>query len=344
MPQLNAGRVTPEPSQPLSPTSAPSPLDASRLFSRFNVAFSLMSLIPLLTCGYLITVRFFSFSALMTFNGVYFLLALVIALLGLLAGHQLIRDIIRQLLNANQKLARLYQQQFAFVGNVAHELRSPLAIFKGAIDNLADGLHGPLTGDQQEPIGMCQREVNRLTRLVTDLLDLTRIEAGKLPLGQQPVPLQEVLQAVIQLFGGPLKARGLRLTVELPRDPVTVLGDRDRLQQVFVNLFANAVKFTKQGSVCVRLVPEGPTARIDIEDTGEGIAAEDLERIFDKFERVGSQTEEGAGLGLPIARNIVELHHGQLWVESAPGRGSRFFVRLPLRGHGPSGERGGGAT
>jgi len=299
------------------------------LLSRFNVAFSLMSIIPLLTCLYLINVRFFSLSFLQGLNGVYVLLALVIALLGLLVGHQLIRDIIRKLAEANAKLARLNNQQAAFVSNVAHEFRTPLAVFKGALDNLADGLHGPLTADQRGPVGMCQKEVNRLRRLVGDLLDLSRIEVGKLPMKQQDVVLQEVMREAGQLFGGLLKERGLQLDLELPEAPARLTGDRDRLEQVFVNLLGNAIKFTEQGSIRMRLTKNGAMFQAEVSDTGPGIAREDLARVFDKFERVGSQQEEGAGLGLPIARDIVELHHGRLWVESELGAGSRFVVQLP---------------
>lgn len=304
----------------------------SGLMSRFNVAFSLMSIIPLLTCFYLITVRFFSISILEGMNGVYFLLALVIALIGLFAGQQLIRDIIRQLVAANVKLARLNEQQAAFVSNVSHEFRSPLAIFKGALDNLADGLYGPVSPDQSEPVRMCQKEVNRLTRLVGDLLDLSRIEAGKMPMQKQDLVLQDTLRAVGQLFSGLLKERGLTLTMELPQAPARVTGDRDRLQQVFVNLFANAVKFTDKGGLRVRLLQDSGTFQVEVEDTGPGIAAQDLERIFDKFERVGHGAEEGSGLGLPIARDIVELHQGRIWAESRIGQGSRFIIRLPASG------------
>ena len=301
------------------------------LLSRFNVAFSLMSIIPLLTCMYVVTVRFFSITILEGLNGVYFLLALVIALLGLLAGHQLIRDIIRRLVEANTKLAQLNNQQAAFVSNVAHEFRSPLTVFKGALDNLADGLHGPLTEDQGQPVRMCRKEVNRLTRLVTDLLDLSRIEAGKLPMARQEVVLQEILHAVAQFYGGLLKQRGLSLTLELPEAPVWLIGDHDRLEQVFINLLSNAIKFTERGGVTVRLTQEDGTFRVEVVDTGPGIAEADLRRVFDKFERVGTQAEEGSGLGLPIARDIVELHHGHVWVESRVGQGSRFIVTLPAR-------------
>ena len=311
-------------------------MDISKVSSRFNLAFGLMSVIPLLTCLYVVTVRLFSISILEGLNGVYFLLALAIALLGLLVGQQLIRDMFRRLVDANAKLERLNDQQAAFVSNVSHEFRAPLAVFKGAMDNLADGLHGPLQPDQLEPLAMCQKEVGRLTRLVRDLLDITRLEAGKLPLTKEEVILQEVLRSVGQVCGALAKDRGLSLTMDLPDAPLRVTGDKDRLQQVFINLLSNAAKYTDAGSISVRLTSEPETAQISVIDTGRGIEAQDLERIFDKFERVGIHTEEGAGLGLPIAKDIVELHQGQLWAESQPGRGSRFIVRLPLQRRGPA--------
>ncbi len=322
---------------PVSPARpGPNQVDVSKVSSRFNLAFGLMSIIPLLTCVYVVTVRLFSVSILEGLNGIYFLLALAIALLGLLVGQQLIRDMFRRLVDANAKLERLNDQQAAFVSNVSHEFRSPLAVFKGAMDNLVDGLRGPLQPDQLEPLGMCQKEVGRLTRLVRDLLDITRLEAGKLPLIKEEVVLQEVLRSVGQVCDALAKNRGLSLTMDLPEAPLRVTGDKDRLQQVFINLLSNAAKYTDAGSISVRLTSEPETAQISVIDTGRGIDAKDLERIFDKFERVGLHTEEGAGLGLPIAKDIVELHQGQLWAESQPGRGSRFIVRLPLQRRGPA--------
>ena len=316
-------------------------VNPTAVVSQFNAAFSLMSIIPLLTCFYLITVRFFSISILQGLNGVYFLLALVIALLGLLAGHQLIRRIITELVEANEQLSQLTERQAAFVGNVAHEFRSPLAVFKGALDNLADGLYGPLVTDQVEPVAMCQKEVNRLKRLVTDLLDLTRIEAGKLPMAKEPVVLQDILRAVGQLFNGLLRERGLSFSMDLPEGTAIVVGDRDRLQQVFVNLLSNAVKFTHTGGIQIRLTRDAKEFHVEIDDTGEGIAEENLERIFDKFERVGRPEEqEGSGLGLPIARDIIELHGGRIWAESQPGRGSRFIIRLPISAAPPASSGG----
>lgn len=314
-------------------SAAKTPVTAERVLSQFNMAFGLMSIIPMLICCYLISVRFFhgSLTILEGANGGYFLLAIIIALLGLFAGRRVIQELFRHLVNANQQLRRMYDQQAAFVGNVAHEFRAPLAVMKGALDNLADGLHGGLTSDQSEPVVMSRREASRLARLVNDLLDVTRIEAGRLRLSQDEVILQEVLTSVAQLFSGTTKERGLHLSAEMPEAPIKIIGDRDRLKQVFVNLVGNAVKFTKQGSIYMRLSHDGLVAQVEIEDTGPGIAEADLERIFDKFERVGDQSEEGSGLGLPIAKDLVQLHKGTILAESRPGKGCRFIVALPLR-------------
>ena len=300
-----------------------------RLMGQFHIAFSLMSIIPLLLCCYLITVKFFSFSILVGLNGLYFLLAVVFAILGLIVGQLLVRRVVRQLVKSNETLVNFNEMQSAFVNNVAHELRVPLTVIKGALDNLADGLHGSLTGDQHEPVAMRQREINRLKRLVGDLLDVARIESGKMQLVREQVDLQECLRSVARPFHGMLKQRGLTLTFEMPPGPVAITGDQDRLSQVFINLLVNAIKFTKRGGIRLRLSRDGDDVQVEVLDTGRGIPEADLQRIFDKFERVGSGDEEGSGLGLPIAKSIVELHHGRMWAENRPDEGSRFVVRLP---------------
>lgn len=304
--------------------------------SQFNIAFVLMSVIPLLIFCYLLTVKFFTVKILEGLNGVYVFLAVLIAFLGLVAGRQAIGQILQQLVVANAKLERLNDQQAAFVSNVAHEFRSPLSVMQGAMDNLADSLHGPLSSDQREPVAMCRRETGRLNRLVGDLLDVAQIESGKIHLVQEPLVLQEVLQASARLFHDQLTRRGLSFDMELPSEPASLLGDKDRLQQVFVNLLGNAAKFTERGGIRVRLEKDRDAFQIEVIDTGPGIAAGDLERVFDKFERVGSRTEEGSGLGLPIARDLVRLHHGRLWAQSEPGQGSRFIVRLPEKPPAPA--------
>ena len=300
-----------------------------RLLSQFYVAFALMSIIPLLICCYLITVKFFTVSILEGLNGFYFLLAVAFSILGLVIGQLLLRSVVKQLVTSNERLEKFHEMQTAFVHNVAHELRAPLTIIKGALDNLSDGVHGRLTEEQSEPLSMSVRETARLKRIVADLLDVAQVEAGKLRLVREPMALQECLTSVAKSCEGLAKARGLRIALELPRVPVTITGDRDRLNQVSINLLVNAIKFTDRGDIHLRLTEHGDAVQVEVADTGRGIPPEDLERVFDKFERVGPANQDGSGLGLPIARGIVELHHGRIWAESRLGRGSRFFVRLP---------------
>ena len=290
-----------------------------------------MSIIPLLISCYLITVKFFSWSLLTGIDGIYFLLALIMALLGLLVGRQLLDHVVQQLIASNEQLARVNTRQGEFVSHVAHEFRAPLAIVKGALDNLHDGLYGPLSPEQLEPVAISQTEANRLKRIVGDLLDLGQLESGKLSLQKAELVLQDVVRSVAAACQGLLKTRGLTLELDLPPAPVTLQADRDRISQVFINLLTNAIKFTDHGGVRVSLQRHDTCVRLEVADTGRGIAAQDLHRIFQHFERVGAADREGSGLGLPIAKAIVELHGGRIWVLSEPGKGSWFFVELPLR-------------
>lgn len=300
-----------------------------RWLAEFHVAFSLMSIIPLLICCYLITVKFFSISILSGMNGVYFLLAVIMALIGLLAGRQVIMRLIRRLVELNAKLARFTTIQADFVNHVAHEFRSPLTIIKGSLENLRDGLHGSLDQDQVEPISVSHREASRLSRLVSDLLDIARMEAGKLRMEQEEVILQDLLRNVAESCHVLIDKRALKLSLDLPKEPIHVLADKDRLTQAFFNLLTNAIKYTEQGSIHVRLSQDPEGLLVAFGDTGRGIAQEDLERVFEKFERSkNNQDKEGSGLGLSISKVIIELHQGRIWAESQLGKGSTFYVRL----------------
>lgn len=310
------------------------PLDISsvrqKLISQFHVAFALMSIIPLLICCYLITVRFFSLSILVGLNSVVFLSAIVVALIGLLAGRLMIKSVITRLVEANSRLINFQVVQATFVSHVAHEFRSPLAIITGSLDNLNDGLHGPLSEDQKEPIDMCARELERLKRLISDLLDVSQIEAGKMRLEKTECVLQEVLKSVTQSVSGLVKKSGLELIVKLPSTPAVSYGDKDRLSQVFLNLISNAIKFTEKGSITVSLIQNENDYSIEITDTGCGIEENDLTRIFGKFERAGDRIQEGSGLGLSIVKAILDNHNGSITVSSQLGQGSRFLVVLPM--------------
>lgn len=229
-----------------------------------------------------------------------------------------------------------------FVSLVSHELRTPLTSIKGYTDLLLAGDAGPLTDTQREFLRIVAQNTKRLTGLIDDLLEIERLEAvGRAPLSFAPLDLRRVLEEVVQTFRVNAEDKGLRFAVELPRTPLPVEGDRDALVRVFSNLVSNAIKYTPQGSVTLRAFRDAPHGQVVVEvaDTGIGIAPEEQEKVFERFYRSSDAYARrlgGAGLGLAIVRALVEQHQGTVALESLPGRGSTFTVRLPLAPTSPS--------
>ncbi len=242
----------------------------------------------------------------------------------------------RELAASHARLRELDQLKSDFLGNVSHELRTPLAAVKGFIDNLLDGVAGDLSEKQRHYLARVRDNADRLSRMVSNLLDLTRIEAGKIELAPQTLCLADLVTEAAESLRPVARARGLQLDVELDRAApgLTVWGDPDKVHQVLANLVSNAIKFSSHGGrVTVALGPGGTgLVRLDVRDTGPGVPAEDRERVFDKFYQVGrvdGQRPPGSGLGLTIARHLVELHGGRVWVEPGRNGGSAFVVLLP---------------
>lgn len=223
-----------------------------------------------------------------------------------------------------------------FVSVVSHELRTPLAAMKGATDNLLDGLTGELNAVQKDCLLITKRNIDRLGRLISDLLDISRIEAGRIQLNKQVLDLDNLINDVLRLFQETAKERELVLTRNLTSGLPRIEADPDKITQVLTNLVGNATKFTPAGGkITVETSCQGDFIRVDIKDSGLGIPHQDLEKIFDKFyqvTRLGSpQTAKGTGLGLPISKGIVEKHGGKMWVESELGKGSKFSFTLPYK-------------
>lgn len=238
----------------------------------------------------------------------------------------------RQLYLDVTRLKELDEKKDAFVANVSHELKSPLAIMKGFADNLQDGFYGPVTTKQTETIEIMLRTIKRLLRLIKDILDVSKIAAGKMKLELGTVDLGSVLKGTRESFVEEAVKKNIQFGLEIPAEPVTVLADEDRLTQVVVNLTSNALKYTPEGqTVLLRLCAGEDEARVAVEDTGGGIREEDQRKLFDKFERILTEKAEGTGLGLSIAKDIVDLHGGRIWIESELGKGSKFIFTLPLQ-------------
>jgi len=218
-----------------------------------------------------------------------------------------------------------------FISNLSHELRTPLASLKALTETLMDGaLDDPPAA--RRFIDQIQIEVDALTQMVTELLELSRIESGRLTLDLQPVAPCDLLGSASRRMQLQAERAGLNLRVECVDDLPKVRIDSQRLEQVLVNLIHNAVKFTRSGGeVVLGAESSEGLVRFAVRDSGIGIPADDVTRIFERFYRVDkSRTGSGTGLGLSIAKHIVEAHNGRIWAESIEGRGSTFYFSIPV--------------
>lgn len=221
------------------------------------------------------------------------------------------------------------------LANVSHELRTPLNAIMGYAEMIQEGIHGPLLAEQQAVIERISVNGRTLLARINDLIDQAQIESGQLifHIAQfTPIELLENVQATV---GGLAEAKGLELITELhPQMPLLLFGDQERLQQILTNLTTNAIKFTTEGRVWVRIYRQDPTHWcLSVQDTGSGIEKANLDYIFDPFRQVDSSRTRlyaGFGLGLSIVKQLVTLMHGQILVESEHGKGSTFTVVLPL--------------
>lgn len=248
--------------------------------------------------------------------------------------NQGVRHLYRELELRNQDLQKLDKLKSEFISTVSHELRTPLAIIRESVAQTLEGIHGPVSQEQTQTLNLALRSADRLTRLVTDLLDLSRIEFGKMKLKLEPLDLAVCVKETALGLTPNARKKQIEMLVDAPASLQTY-ADRDKVEQILTNLIVNAIKFTDKGSVKLTLTSAGGDALIAVEDTGIGISGEDLHRVFAKFEQFSRERtggEKGAGLGLAICKGLAEMHGGSIRVQSRLGEGSRFEVRLPLRG------------
>src|SRR5215475_7139343 len=242
-----------------------------------------------------------------------------------------------QLETANERLKELDQLKSDFVSNVSHELRTPLTAIKGAVDLLLREVPGALNESQTHHLSRVRSNTQHLAGLINDLLDLSKIEEGKIELDAGRVSLGDLVQEVMETVKPMAAEKSVLLDVEVPEPSVLVWADRDKVTQVLMNLIGNAIKFTpSDGKIGVSTANDRRGwVRVSIRDGGPGIPASEQEKIFEKFYQVtrdGEPKPKGTGLGLAISKSLVELHGGKIWVESQPGCGSTFSFTLPVSG------------
>lgn len=248
----------------------------------------------------------------------------------------LLKDREAELVRLNRELTRLNELKSEFTSMVSHELKNPLTAIKESISMVLEGIDGPITAEQRETLGIAKSNIDRLARLITNVLDLSKIEQGRWEPVLAQTNLRELMTEVCKLMRRSAQRKAIAFVCELPATDMLALCDPDKIKQIVINLIDNAIKFTSEsGRVTVRLRKCQHDVCIEVEDSGIGIEIAQQQKIFDMF-RQGSNIKEminnpGAGVGLAVSKKLIEQHHGQILLESTPGRGSKFTVLLPLR-------------
>ncbi len=245
--------------------------------------------------------------------------------------------------NANMELRALDKLKSTFLANMSHELRTPMNAIIGYTDLLIDKVDGPINEEQEKSLKKVASNARHLMQLINDVLDISKIESGKMKLSPKEIDLKWIIESVIMPIFEPLmKKKNLTFSMNIAEDLPLIYGDEDKVKQILINLLSNAIKFTNTGGITIKaklsdrgISPGEPPlfAEICIEDTGIGIKEENINKIFDKFVQVdltAVRQYEGTGLGLSIARGLVALHKGMIWVTSKYGEGSTFCFTIPL--------------
>lgn len=239
----------------------------------------------------------------------------------------------------NRALEEVNRLKDEFLSTVSHELRTPLTSIRGAVGVIGDGVAGPVTDKQRKFLDIARNNTDRLTRLINDLLDLSKMEAGKMTFQMAPVGVSGLLKEAGTTFMVAAQEKGLELAVDLPDEALTVSADRDKIMQVLSNLLSNGVKFTDKGGIRLWARRKGEFIAIGVSDSGPGIPEAERERVFSKFHQVDSSSTRkkgGTGLGLPICKHIVEAHGGEIRVEeAATADGGRSWLEDLEQAQGP---------
>lgn len=217
-----------------------------------------------------------------------------------------------------------------FLHSITHDLRNPMTSIRGFLKFLIDGVAGPVTEQQKKMLGVMDHASLKLLSLINDILDIAKLESGRMTINLSDCDLKMICQRSIEMAGGLALKKSITIRTESKEDFPKIKADPELIERVFSNLLGNALKFTPEsGSITVSLKELSDRVEVSVEDTGEGIPPEYVERIFDKFQQVAGQRKGGTGLGLTICKHIVEAHSGEIWAESKLGQGAKFIFTLP---------------
>jgi signal transduction histidine kinase len=239
-----------------------------------------------------------------------------------------------KLIEVNEKLKEHDRLKSEFVMTVSHELRTPLTIFKNIISNALAGVTGKIPPKLRRNLEIADGTVGRLASIISDFLDISKIEVGKMKLACRPMSIQTIVTDVVDTLRFMTESREIDLQINLPEDEILINADYEKMVQVLTNLIDNAVKYVPEdeGHIKVTVKDINGEVRVNVEDNGVGIEGEDINRVFNRFVQVEKQIgpgKHGTGLGLAICKELVELHKGRIWVENLPTSGAKFCIMLP---------------
>lgn len=251
-------------------------------------------------------------------------------------GNRMLWRVVRYAIE-RKRLERKIQEAMAvkleFTSMVSHELRTPLTVIKEGIGIVLDGSMGPIKPEQQEYLKAAQNNVNRLARLINDVLDYQKLEAGQMELRSEPNDLNAVALEVVKGFAALGEQKGLKVVSDLAQGLPRIPFDKDKITQVLVNFLSNAIKFSRKGAITLRTERLDNAIRVSVQDEGIGVRSQDLPKLFQNFSQIpieGARKTGGTGLGLAICKKIVELHRGRIGVDSVYGKGSTLWFLLPI--------------
>lgn len=248
----------------------------------------------------------------------------------ILGGRTCVISIFRDI-TAHKRIDELKDE---FVGTVSHELRSPLSIIKEGINLVLDEIPGKINEKQSKILKTAKSNLDRLARIINDLLDISKIEAGEMKIKKEQIDITSLIRQVISSFELAIRDKGLVLKINFSKEGISIYADQDAIAQVINNLFDNAIHFTKEGHVEISVREKDNTIECSVSDTGIGISKENIPKLFGKFQqfaRISGPGRRGTGLGLSIVKGIIELHGGKIWVESEFGKGTKVIFVLPKK-------------
>ena len=251
---------------------------------------------------------------------------------GLTKTNEAIKVLYKELEKKNKELKKLDDLKSEFINTISHELRTPLTTIREVVSQVLEGILGQTTPEQREFLSICLQDVDRLKRIIDNLLDISKLEAGKAELKREEVDIVNLAKGVIATFSPKAKSMNLEIRGDFPSEKAIAYADKDSVIQVFTNLLGNALKFCDKGYIQISVMDKPEHIECCVYDTGRGISEDDLPKVFSKFQqfnRVEGPGEKGTGLGLSISKSIIELHNGKIWVESKLKEWTKFTFTLP---------------